>query len=328
MYRGDTLIYSENKIERLDKLNIDNNIFNNDGITQKIKNINTSKINNYLYKIKINNTVDNTFLDKNTNILSIQNIPHDIKNSDIPNYIEDNQRNCKISFNNIKNLTDFDYIGYPILKFNNDLIDENIEYYRFYGISMINNYYNKIILTDDKNKNTIAFLNKYLFNNNIKYDINHINVKQEITFEYDYDKNINLNLNEECSKQLLKGLIELYYIKNNDEPYLNIKIVSKELIYIFKFLLLKFGILLNILYNNLDSYFIIKIPKVGIIAELFNITLDYNDYLNYFKYNNYLWIKIRSIKKINKYNGVLYNINTENNNILTECGIISRLPSN
>jgi len=49
-----------------------------------------------------------------------------------------------------------------------------------------------------------------------------------------------------------------------------------------------------------------------------------NLYYNYFNYDNYVWTKIRSIKKIQNYTGNLFYIKTKNNNpYLTDIGFIS-----
>lgn len=320
--KKDSLIYTNKGIEKIENIKIDDIVINELGEKSIIKEINIiRKKDNNIYKIKLYNTIDNFYTNINTKILSIQNIDYELKNSEIPTYIENNSKNCKIKYTDIKNLTDFDYIGMPIIKFN-DIECDNTEFYRFYGILMINNFINYIILNED-NKNTLGFLNKYLFNNNINYDITNKKDKIEIKFDNNIDNNIDLDLNEECSKQLLKGLTELYYNKNGIDNYINIKTSSKKLVYIFKNLLLKFGLIINIIYNN-DNYYIIKIPKYGIINELYNIVNNDDINVNFFNYNNYIWLKIKSISKIDKFYGNLYNIETnDNKNILTDIGVIS-----
>jgi hypothetical protein len=320
------LIYTFYGVNKIHKLKLPAFIVDEFGNSDKDYNIymNDNNIKNgNVYKIKINNSIDNIILPLNTKILSIQNVPADLKLYEIPNYIDNNSKYSKIAFNNIKVLTDFDYVCYPIIKFNGTE-EDNIDYYRFLGINMMNNFNNNIILINEKNKNTIAFFNKYLFNNNITYEKNDINdLNTEFKFinpfnHFNYKYN---NLNEENSKALLKGIVELYYIKNIDNDYINIKINlnSRNIIYIIKFLLMKFGILIST--NYIDNYYVVKIPKIGIICKLFNIQ-EYNyEKLPYFIYEGYICTKIKSNVKISKFNGSI-SILDVNYKYVSEAGVL------
>ena len=69
-------------------------------------------------------------------ILKKTNIPNDIKYNEIISYMENNDKGVsKICFNEIKNLSDFDYIALPILSFDDENNNEyDNDYYRFRGI--------------------------------------------------------------------------------------------------------------------------------------------------------------------------------------------------
>lgn len=324
--RGDTLIYTPKGLMRIDKLNIDDFIIDENGNNNKITNIITKKINNKnIYKLKIYNTIDNFYIYDNTLFDCLDNIPFELKYNEIINFLDENPFYQKINNIDIKKLNDFYYISYPIINFNNDINENNLneDFFRFYGINLINNFFKKIIINNN-NKNTIAFINKYLYNNNITYDI----IDDENNTVFDIiddlpltDENI-YNLNKDNTIKLLKGIIEFYYDKDDiTNNFINIETSNKNIIYLLKYLLNKFEILPNILYIN--NNYIIKIPKIGIIKELFNITIDYNINLNYFIFNNRIWIRIKNIKN-EKYTGIIYNIETElKSKITTEVGIIS-----
>jgi hypothetical protein len=322
------LIYTLFGINKLSKCKKDNHIIDEYGdIKSNITIINNNIKNGNVFKMKINNSIDNIILPYNTKILSIQNIPGDLRLYEIPGYMDNNTRYSKITFNNIKDLTDFDYICYPIPKFNKKDNDDNhhdYDFHRFLGINLMNNFNNNIILINEKNKNTIAFLNKYLFNNNITYEKNDINdMSTEFKFNCPFN-NFNFNYNnisEENSKALLKGIVELYYIKNPDNDYINIKINlnSRNIIYIIKFLFMKFGILIST--NYIDNYYVVKIPKIGIICELFNIPFSNIENLPYFVYNGYICSKIKSIAKVSKFNGNIYILDI-NDKYVSEVGVL------
>lgn len=320
------LVYTINGINKFDKLKTNIPLIDENGNSKIINNVLSNNLKNAnVYRIKINNSIDNIILEPNTKILSIQNVPYELKSSEIPNYLEFNSKYSKITFNNIKDISDFDYVCYPIIKFKeNDDSKHDGEYYRFLGINLMNNFNDNINLINEENKNTIAFINKYLFNNSITYDINEINdyntqIKFNCPFS-SFDYNFN-NLNENNSKSLIKGLIELYYNKNNDIPYINIKLnmKSRNVIYIIKFLLIKFKILISS--NYIDGYYIIKIPKVGVIAEIFCINKNHEDSLNYFIYDEYICTKIKSISKISKFNGYICKLES-NNKYVSEAGVL------
>lgn len=323
--RGDTLVYSNNGFIRIDKLNTNDIIMTENGL-KKVKEIIKSSFNNkQIYKIKNSNNIDISFVSKNTKLLSIQNIPNDLKNNEIIKHIENNDKGIsKICYNDIKDLTDFDYVALPILTFNEDYNDENEnDYYRFKGILFLCNnvgFNYDFYLNEIKNSNTISFLNKYLYNNEIKYN----NEDSKISFYYKNDKDLILNLSKEKMTYFLKGILECFYIKNNEDFYINLKIKEKNKVYIIKYILYKFQILPTIFYNKNEDFYILKIPKIGIINEIFNINgnVDINN-LNYFIYDKYIFTKIKSISTINKYIGFMYNVITEDNNFLSECGVIS-----
>jgi hypothetical protein len=327
--RGDTLIYSNKGFIRADKLNTTDIIMTENGF-KKITEITKTQLNNKMvYKIKNSNNIDIFFINKNTKILSVQNIPNDLKYNEIISYMENNDKGVsKICFNEIKNLSDFDYIALPILSFDDENKNEyENDYYRFRGILyLIDNieFNYEILLNDNKNINTISFLNKYLYNNEIKYDSENIKGNIKINFYYENNDDLNINISKEKTISLLKGLLECFYVKNNEDFYINLKIKDKYKVYFIKNVLYKFQILPNIFYNKNEDYYIVKIPKIGIINEIFNNNLNFDiNNLNYFTYDKYIFTKIKSISKIDKYTGYMYNIYTNDNNFLSECGIIS-----
>jgi hypothetical protein len=226
---------------------------------------------------------------------------------DCPAFIEDNKRICNPSFLNVNELTDFDYIGYPIIINNNDNNDDdnNDDKYRFQGLILLDQYI--FNLNNNINKNTIGFLNKYLHNNNIPFEIFNNNISTSIKIDLKENPILLkheelLNLSNENTKKLLKGFIEVNTVINT---------INKNLFYFLKNLFMKVGILLSA--NYINNNYVIKIPQS--LEETEN---------NYFIYENYIWSKIKKIGKAEKYFGQLYTIKMEKNNkYLTEVGLIS-----
>lgn len=326
--RGDTLIYTPKGLMRVDKLKKNDEIINGKGEIEKIELIEKNNITKKkIYKLKIYNTIDNFYICDKTYFNTLDNIPYELKYNEINKYIENNPLFGKIIKTNIKDLNDFCYISYPIIKFNDLDNDDNFDKYRFYGINLMNDFKNSIKISID-NLNTNSFINKYLFNNNITYDIienkdyNIYNINNSIS---DLSLSLNiLNLNKRNSMNVLKGIMEIFYNKNDNSNNIIINTHNKKIIYLIKQLLLKFNILPMISYN--DNY-ILKIPKTGIINDIFDIkeNNDIHNINNYFVYNDCLWIKIKKIKTEDElYSGLIYSIKTNNlNSISTDTGIIS-----
>jgi hypothetical protein len=335
--KGDTIIYSFNGPKRIDTISIDDYVLTNKASYSKvidiIKNNNLKKN----YKVKINNNIDSFILTKYTELYSIQNIPYDINIKDIPEYIDYNLQSLP-KYNPIYKLTDFDYIGYTIPPFIDNIILENksissnpdnLDYYRFYGLLMYFNF-NKIFKIDiDKHIKVVEFIRNYL---NIHYISYTENITKTILFiDFDntnIDKKFNINynnLNKECSIELLKGFLELA-VENDNKPYIYYKTANKNNIYIIKFLLMKFEILISTIFynnsnennkgfdkNNNKTNYIIRIPKTKFICDLFNITFkpEFVENINYFIYNNHIWTKIKNISEIDS-KTVVYMLKLEN----------------
>ena len=164
-------------------------------------------------------------------------------------------------------------------------------------------------LNNNLNKNTIGFLNRYLHNNNITYEIFNNNITTTIKINLDEKDKMNIlkqeeliNLSKQNTLYLIKGFMEINSVINT---------INKNTFYLLKILFMKIGVLLNANYFN--NNYVIKIPQ----------SLDSTDN-NYFVYDNYIWSKIKKITKSDKYSGQLYNlIMKDNNKYLTEIGLIS-----
>lgn len=137
-----------------------------------------------------------------------------------------------------------------------------------------------------------------------------------ITIPTDKNENENeIQINElfECDKVKLKELYDKY-VGTNNEIIVNIN--EKNKYYFIKYLCLLLEINISSYFNYKNQTISIKIPK----------HINKSGY-NFFIYDNYIWNRVKSIKKINDYNGYLYTIHLKDNNknkkMLTDMGIIS-----
>ena len=226
-FRGDTIIYTKNGTSRIDNLSVNDLVLDNNGQYVKILNISKENLKAKMYKIKLHINSDNIFLTKKCKILAIQDIPCELKNNDIKKYVYNETRNSRPKYIHVSDLTDFDYVGYPIPNFSDETHGNPPEFYRFLGLVINSGFSNNFLLDINKNKETFGFIKDYLTSRDVSYDENYKDTQVLISYQSDalkitkfnYEYN---NLNKESSIALLKGLLELN-IKDN--------ILSKPFIY-------------------------------------------------------------------------------------------------
>lgn len=292
--KGDLLIFTNRGLIRIDNIKKTDLILalNSEGFLyyEEIDELEKTYRKKYtLNKINLVNNIDSYYLNDNIEIKAIQNIPLNIETNDLTNYISYNENKCCCK-TRVGDISSFDYIGFPTVIKNDiyEIKDDN--YYRFHGLLLsIGN-----LSTYTFNNDTFDFIISYLKDNNIAYEINNakIIIKDEI-------KQIELedifNITKEQLKILGNAIMEL------DS---NITTNNKQTYYIIKYVFILLGISINSYYK--DGYIIIKISKTN------------------FNYNNLLWNKIKSIKKVPNFNGNLYTLKLKTNNFyLTDLGFIS-----
>jgi len=288
LLRGELLVFTERGLVRLDNITKDDKILTIDNEYEEIEEI--SKVFKKKYKL---NKIDNYYLNDNIEIKAIKNIPFDYDSKDIQNIMEDN-KNKYLQKSSIGDLSEFDFIGFP-LNVNSNNSSKNNDYYRYQGLILTSH----LKFNNDYDKSSIDFLENYVISNEIPYEIKkdtfstifEIINERKIRFEDIFKMNID-ELNE-----FIKGIIE-----NSNEFF----VIDNEIFKIIKFTCLFLGI-------NMTSYF-----KDGRI----NIKILKED-KNKFIYDNFIWNKIKYIKKVD-FTGNLYSLSLKSKkNYLTEFGLIS-----
>jgi uncharacterized protein YqfB (UPF0267 family) len=288
LLRGELLVFTERGLVRLDTITKDDKILTIDNEYEDIEEI--SKVFKKKYKL---NKIDNYYLNDNIEVKAIKNIPFDYDSKDIQNIMEDN-KNKYLQKSSIGDLSEFDFLGFP-LNINSNNSSNNNDYYRYQGLILTSH----LKFNNDYDKSSIEFLENYVISNEIPYEIKkdtfsttfEIINERKIRFEDIFKMNID-ELNE-----FIKGIIE-----NSNEFF----VIDNEIFKIIKFTCLFLGI-------NMTSYF-----KDGRI----NIKILKED-KNKFIYDNFIWNKIKYIKKV-EFTGNLYSLSLKSKKFyLTEFGLIS-----
>jgi len=143
-----------------------------------------------------------------------------------------------------------------------------------------------------------------------------------------------LNLPVEKCKYILKGLLHADNCLNNELTFNN---TSRNLIEAVRFICIKMGVLtsghvkdviretyesLNNSITNKKQSYCLRVPKTNEICELMNIEHDDRESLNFLRCNDYLFTRIKNIKREN-YSGVLYDLQMKDeHNYMIHNGIV------
>lgn len=292
--KGDLLVFSNRGLIRLDNLAKEDKILaldkDNNYYYEEIEEI--SKVFKKKYKL---NKIDNFYLNNNIEVKAIKNIPFNYDLTKIYNYIYYDQSNY-LQKSLISNLSDFDFLGFPLnLPLSHDNNYHN-DYYRFQGL-ILTSY---LKFNNEYDKSSIDFLENYLKSQEISYEIrkegfstsfNFSNKQRNIVFEDIF------KMTKDELTEFMNGIME-----NSNE----FNITDNEIFKIIKYTSMLLGI-------SLTSYFKDGKIHIKILKE------DKNNFI----YGDFVWNKIRYIKKVD-FTGNLYSLSLKNNNYyLTEFGLIS-----
>jgi hypothetical protein len=292
LLRGDILVFTNNGLMRLDTIKKEDKILaidnDNNYYYDEIEEI--SKVFKKKYKL---NKIDNIYLNDNIEVKAIKNIPYNYDIKEINNLLDEN-KNKYYQTSSIGDLSEFDFIGFPL---NNELNKSlyNNDYYRYQGLILIS----QLKFNNEYDKSTIEFLNNYLKTEEINYEIKKDSFST--SFEIFNEKKLILDdifkLTIDELNEFMSGIIE-----NSNE----FKIKDNDIYKIIKFTCILLGVAFTSYYK--DGLIHIKILKED---------------KNKFIFNKIIWNKIKYIKKT-EYTGNLYSLKLKSNNYyLTEFGLIS-----
>jgi ribonucleotide reductase alpha subunit len=353
----ETIIYTTNgPIEIQHCKYNETKIYNLTGNCETIENVLEHSYEGIIYNIETMHCIDNLKITPEHPIFVLKNQQKGLNYNIIKNRLDNNI----VSFEWVeaKELNLNDMFIYKIPEYNEDIKNITEDDCYMYGIilgdgCMQNEYQNGYISLHSINKKHILdFCIKYFENKCVQYKID----VNENTTRIRWNKNINmpfrycdiydihknkcmqnkwLNLPIEKSKYILKGLLDTDGCNNKELVFDN---TSKNLIESVRFICLKLGVLTsgytrdrigethqtkngNYITNQKISY-CLRIPKTNDICKLMNLNYDENQFFKFFKYNNYLLSRIKTITQEN-YSGTLYDLQMKHeHNYMIHNGIV------
>jgi len=352
----ETIIYTTNGPIQIQYCSYgETQIFNLKGECETIENVLEHPYDGEIYNIETMHCIDNLKITPEHPIFVLKNQKKGLNYNVIENRL--NKNIISFEWDEAKNLCEDDMLVYSIPEYSFDINNLNEDDCYMYGIilgdgTMHNEDQNGYISLHTINKKHILdFAINYFENKCIQY---HININENTT-RIRWNKNINmpfryndiydntktkyihnkwLNLPINKSKFILKGLLDTDGCNNKELVFDN---TSRNLIESVKFICLKMGILTSgyirdrigeshetkngIITNKKISY-CLRIPKTKDICSLMNIAYDDNQFYKFFKYNNYMLTRIKSITK-ETYTGTLYDLQMKKeHNYMLHNGIV------
>ena len=259
--------------------------------------------------------------------------------------ISDLERNLVVpDFIEVKNVNENDFVGFPIPKWEQDLVHYTEDDCRMYGIMVgdgeLSATKNTCSITiNAEKKDTIAFVESYL--QTLGIEVTHsgkgknarVNFSRnnmfKFTYEMLYDKSgvkkivpNMLNLPRNKILNLIKGILETDANTSNNKIIL--EMISENVIESVRYMLLRLGILTSG-YKTGESI-VLSIPKMKIICDLFtNKELTVSKAVKFFEYNGYLFTIVKTNKMVEHYEGRVIDIEVDNenhHNFLTHSGLV------
>ena len=321
---GSTKVYTDQGLIPIEEIKPNDKVFTIDGSLQEVERIYCDRYEGKILNFKIIHDYENIkvteghpfYVIKNYDNSNLKTIKRKLDSKTIePEWIS------------AKDITKNDLIGIPIpsyVKDNNNLDESDCYLYSLilrYG-ALIDNIYNITFLMLDYLN--IEFLKTYLEQAGIHYKYEeyktYCNFKWSICSKMKFsksqiykdnkkyfDSNM-LHLPNEKLKWILKGFI-------CDDKAINCSHNLKDAI---KFMLLKFGILCEYLYDETT----ILLPEIKEVYDLFELGLDYFENNHFISHNNILYTRLKDVTE-ETIKTCVYDLEVKNNhNYLTQAGLV------
>jgi ribonucleoside-diphosphate reductase alpha subunit len=247
-------------------------------------------------------------------------------------------------FIEVKNVMENDFVGFPIPKYEKDIVHFTEDDCRMYGIIVGDGHISESnnlcsININAEKKDTIAFVESYLHTmginpthsgkgRNARLEFSRNNMFK-FTYEMFYDSGVKkilpnmLHLPKNKILSLIKGILETD--ANTSGNKIILEMISPNVIESVRYMLLRLGILTSG-YMTDESMIVLSIPKIKVICDLFtNKAITVSKAVKFFEYNGYLFSIVKMNKKVENYHGRVIDIEVDNedhHNFLTHTGLV------
>lgn len=281
-FTPDTWVYSNRGPIQMENVTTNDELITIDGSFKKVNEIIINNVNKEILEISITNSVFPVRVTKEHELYLIKNQSKMLKYDVIKNRLDKNI--IKPNYYSASELSKNDLVGFPLPTFEKDNDEHNLDYYKFYGMMLVEK---QLEIEND-------FL--HLPKNKIMKIIEGLLKTVKTT-------NQNKELNFSSSSQTL--IMQLRYL-------------------LLRLGILTSGYVKESIKTNKNISYSLRIPKHNNLREILNFSVEQNQrqQYKYFEWNGFLWGRIKNIKNIN-YEGSVYDFNMmDNHNYLTDMGLV------
>lgn len=355
-FTPDTWVYSKNGPKQIKDVTTFDQLVTIDGTFKKVNEVIKNNVSKEILEIRATNTLFPLKVTKEHEIYLIKGQKKITNFNLIKNRLE--KKIVKPDFYNASEMTENDLVGYPIPSYIDDYQNEDLDFYKFYGLMLGDGYHRNngyheygIHLSDTSKQEEQEFVKNYLTKYNVSYwtcdhpgctkigwyDKGKLGLTREMLYDEKNEKRIVdslLHLPKTKTLKLIEGLLKSDG-SNLKELYFHN--TSQQLIMQLRYLFLRVGILTsghvrdNIVKSHVTKHgrtittrkvsYVLRIPKHPVLEEILTFKKK-GQFLKYFEWNGMLWGRIKSISKIN-YTGDVYDFNMiDNHNYLTDMGLV------
>jgi ribonucleoside-diphosphate reductase alpha chain len=318
-------------------------IFNLNGEVETIENVLEHPYDGEILSIKTTHAIDELKITPEHPVYALQNQPKGLRYDIIKNRLD--KKLCNLEWVEAKELTTDDMLVYKIPNVSVDIKSITTDDCYMYGVILGDGFmenrrdanYGYISLHSSTKSHIIDFAKRYFENKCINHHIKHLTenniriywnksivmpFRNSDVYDMNGDKRVHhkwLNLPVEKSKYILKGLLDTDGCNHRELVFDS---TSRNLIESVRFICMKMGILTsgykrdrigethdtaNGQITNKKISYCLRIPKTKEICEL--MEMEYNDkqFFKFFKHDNFLLTRIKSIEK-DTYSGTLYDL--------------------
>ena len=346
----ETIVYTKRGPIKIKQIVIGDEVITDDGNLYSIGKILDNEYFGDLYTLNVKHTLYPLKLTDMHPIWTIKNNKYHQRNfTDILNQLK-----CKLivpEFIEVKNIDKNDFVGFPIPKYEKDILQYTEEDCRFYGILLGDGHISStrnqayVALNKETKMDTIHFVEQYLAKINIHITYSYQNDAYvrlvwsrnnmfKFTYEMVYDENKEkkimpnmLHLSKPKILQIIKGVLETDgKVKENQ---IVLEITSQNIVESLRYMFLRLGMLTSgtfrdrinqshvtkygCLIKNKKISFVLIVPKTEIMCNLFaHKNLTPSSCFTYFEHENYLFSIVNDNVLEKDYAGRVIDIEVEN----------------
>jgi ribonucleoside-diphosphate reductase alpha subunit len=334
-FTPDTLIYTSNGPKEIQDVCVSDKVLTSRGTYEKVKMPVRHEYNGTMLEIQVKNATNTVRVTPEHQVFALQGQAKGLNFDVIYNRLEKSL--AVPQFVDAKDLTEGDFIVFPIPSYEQDIEEISEEDCRMYGIMLgdghISHSGSGVCLNNTTKTSTVEFVKQYLSDRGIKFTITEEEVRVNIRWSsasprfkftrsqlYDsenfkkWDLPL-LHLPVNKVKQILKGIIETDGCVGEKE--ITVELTSFNVIESIRYVLLRMGTLSSG-YNrnrigNVSSYknittklptSVIRIPRIKDITDMFP-EAPKGEYFTFLKYGNYIYSRIVNISEVN-YEGIVH----------------------